>query len=335
MGIAEYGTTGFLVLPRLSFRNRRDKLLFADLMERASYKDGAEQKRGELLFNAAEFQREVGWTRKAITTSLNHLVKDGLIKISAAKRRCDGVFITILHYSKMQDLSTYKVQNSSEKGTKEGQSTDNERAIKGQSSESGNPCGSKDEGGSQMTEGTIKGQSNAHEGTMEGQSLFIKQQEQQYEHKNHLKDLPEQLSRLEHVESFVDSQMLANPISTLPRKLFVEYFNTIRLKRATGRIATGKATKIWDKLLSYWQNKKLAATPDGRAAIILYALSIHVMKFDDKQEEYTYGIIRNTSEHEARQKMLKLRNQGGAVREIAATGTDSGRAEYHEKRRSF
>ncbi|ATF11590.1 hypothetical protein A616_06210 [Brevibacillus brevis X23] len=335
MGIAEYGTTGFFVLPRMSFRNRRDKLLFADLMERASYKDGAGQKRGELLFNTAEFEREVGWTRKAITTSLNHLVKDGLIKISAAKRRCDGVFITILHYNQMQDLSTYKAQNSSEKGTIKGQSNADEGTIKGQLTDCENPCGSKDEGGSQMTEGAIKGQSNAHEGTMEGQSLFIKQQEQQLEQKNHLKDLPEQLSRLEDVESFVDSQMLANPISTLPRKLFVEYFNTIRLKRATGRIATGKATKIWDKLLSYWQNKKLADTPDGRAAIILYALSIHVMKFDDKQEEYTYGIIRNTSEHEAHRKMLKLRNQGGAGREIAPTGTDSGRAEYHQKRRSF
>ncbi|WP_289135546.1 hypothetical protein [uncultured Brevibacillus sp.] len=287
MGKAEYGTTGFLVLPRLSFRNRRDKLLFADLMERASYKDGAGQKRGELQFNAAEFEREVGWKRKAITTSLSHLVKDGLIKITAAKRKSDGIIITVLHYNEMQDLSSYRVQNSSEKGTKE------------------------------------------------GQSLLFKQQEQQFEHKNLVKDLPEQLSRVEHVETFVDSQMLVNPISTLPRKLFVEYFNTVRLKRSTGRIAVSKATKIWDKLLSYWENEKLADTPDGRAAITLYALTLHIMKFDEKQEEYTYGIIRNTTEHEARQKMLKLRNQGGAGREIAATGTESGRSEYHQKRRSF
>ncbi|WP_410720225.1 hypothetical protein [Brevibacillus sp. SIMBA_076] len=263
------------------------------------------------------------------------MVKDGLIRITAAKRRCDGVIITLLHYNQMQDLSSYRAQNSSEKGTKEGQSTDNEGAIKGQSNESGNPCGSRDEGGSQMTEGTIKGQSNAYEGTKEGQSLFIKQQEQQYEHKNHLKDLPEQLSRVDHVETFVDSQMQVNPISSLPRRLFVEYFNTIRLKRATGRIATSKATKIWDQLVNYWQNKKLADTSDGRAAIILYSLTVHIMQKDDKKEEYTFGIIRNTTEYEARQKMLKLRNQGGAGREIAATGTESGRSEYHQKRRSF
>lgn len=335
MDITEYGTTGFFVLPRMSFRNRRDKLLFADLMERASYKDGAGQKRGVLQFNAAEFEREVGWTRKAITTSLNHLVKDGLIKISAAKRRCDGIIITILHYSQMQDLSTYRAQNSSGKGTMEGQSTENKGTIKGQSADCEKPCGSKDEGGSQMAEGTIKGQSNAAEGTMEGQSLFIKQQEQQYEHKNQVKDLPEQLSRVEHVETFVDSQMQVNPISSLPRKLFVEYFNTIRLKRATGRIATSKAVKIWEKLLAYWQNDKLADTLDGRAAIILYALTLHIKQHDDKPEDYTYGIIRRTTEHEARRKMLILRNQGGVGREIAATGTDSVRAEYHKKRRSF
>ncbi|WP_142067559.1 hypothetical protein [Brevibacillus sp. AG162] len=230
--------------------------------------------------------------------------------------------ITILPYNEFQDLDFYSKKGELKgelKGEFEGELTPSEK-----------PAVPRVEGTSKKGEGELKGE---YKGEFEGDSLttVLTTDKQQKD----LKDLPEQLSSSEHVETFVDSQMLVNPISSLPRKLFVGYFNTIRLKRATGRIATGKATKIWDKLLSYWQNEKLAQTPDGRAAIILYALSLHVMKFDDKQEEYTYGIIRRTTEHEARQKMLKLRNQGGAGREIAATGTDSGRAEYHQKRRSF
>lgn len=318
----EYGTTGFFVLPRSSWRSKRDKLLFYDLVEQANYKDTAGCKRGQLITSALQLSKDTGWTEKQIRGSLDHLKQQGLISVESFKDRKKGMRITIIPYNEFQDLEFY-----SKKGELKGEL---KGEYEGELAPLEKPVIPRVEGTSKKGEGELK---DEYKGEFEGDSLtaVLTTDKQQKD----LKDLPEQLSRLEHVETFVDSQMLANPLSTLPRKLFVEYFNTIRLKRATGRIATSKAVKIWDKLLTYWQNKKLADTPDGRAAIILYALSIHIMQHDDKDEDYTYGIIRRTTEHEAHRKMLKLRNQGGAGREIAPTGTDSGRAEYHQKRRSF
>lgn len=322
MGISEYGTTGFFVLPRSSWRSKRDKLLFFDLVEQANYKDTAGCKRGQLITSTLQLSKDTGWTDKQIRGSLDHLKKQGLISIESFKDRKKGIRISITHYDQFQNLDFY---------TKKGELKDELKGeCEGELAPPEKPLAPRVHGTSKEDEGELKGE---YKGEFEGDSLttVLTTDKQQKE----LKDLCEQLASLEHVESFVDSQMLVNPISTLPRKLFTEYFNTIRLTRATGRIATSKAKKIWDKILSYWQNKKLADNPDGRAAIILYALSVHIMQHDDKPEEYTYGIIRRTTEYEARQKMLKLRNQGGASREVAPTGTDSGRAEYHQKRRSF
>lgn len=323
MGSAtEYGATGFFVLPRSSWRSKRDKLLFYDLVEQANYKDTVGCKRGQLITSTLQLSKDTGWTEKQIRGSLDHLKQQGLISAESFKDRKKGIRITIIPYNEFQDLEFYSKKGELKdelKGEYEGELAPLEK-----------PVIPRVEGTSKKGEGELK---DEYKGEFEGDSLtaVLTTDKQQKD----LKDLPEQLSRVEHVETFVDSQMQVNPISSLPRKLFVEYFNTIRLKRATGRIATSKAVKIWEKLLAYWQNDKLADTPDGRAAIILYALTLHIKQHDDKPEDYTYGIIRRTTEHEARRKMLILRNQGGVGREIAATGTDSGRAEYHKKRRSF
>ncbi|MDH6351891.1 hypothetical protein [Brevibacillus sp. 1238] len=330
MGIAEQGAAGFFVLPRSSWRSKRDKLLYYDLVEQANYRDTAGCKRGQLITSTLQLSKDTGWTEKQVRGSLEYLKQQALITIETFKDRKKGMIVTITAYEKLQDLSTYRNQklvfNSFQKGELNGEL---KGECEGELEVPENAVVPKVEGTSKEGEGELK---DELKGEFEGDSLtaVLTTDKQQKD----LKDLPEQLAHIEHVESFVDSQMLANPISNLPRKLFVKYFNTIRLKRATGRIAVGKAAKIWDKLLTYWQNKKLADTPEGRAAIILYALSLHVLQHDDKAEEYTFGIIRRTTEHEARQKMLKIRNQGGAGREVAATGTD-GRAEYHQKRRSF
>ncbi|MED2007033.1 hypothetical protein P4V39_02725 [Brevibacillus borstelensis] len=331
MGISEYGTTGFFVLPRSSWRSKRDKLLFFDLVEQANFRDTAGCKRGQLITSVLQLAKDTGWTEKQIRGSLDYLKQHGLITVESFKDRKKGVIVTIVDYENLQDLSTYKHQKMVFNDFHKGELKDELKGeLKGELEPPENLVIPRVEGLQEEGEGELK---DEYKGEFEGDSLtaVLTTDKQQKE----LKDLCEQLASLEHVESFVDLQMLVNPISTLPRKLFVEYFNTIRLKRATGRIATSKAKKIWDKLWTYWQNKKLADTPDGRAAIILYALSVHILQHDDKPEDYTYGIIRRTTEYEARQKMIKLRNQGGAGREIAPTGTESERAAYHQRRRSF
>nr|WP_158328495.1 hypothetical protein [Brevibacillus laterosporus] len=47
----------------------------------------------------------------------------------------------------------------------------------------------------------------------------------------------------------------------------------------------------------------------GRKAVVTYALSTYIMDYGYKPAEYAFGIIRNTSEPEARQGMMRLQNQ--------------------------
>jgi hypothetical protein len=109
MGTAEYGATGFYVLPRAPFRSKRDKLLFADLVEQANYRDNGECKRGQLITSTLKLAEETGWSRDMIRYSLDALAKDDFIRVEAAgKNRKQGLKITIVDYDKMQDLSSYK-----------------------------------------------------------------------------------------------------------------------------------------------------------------------------------------------------------------------------------
>ncbi|MCR8981612.1 hypothetical protein [Brevibacillus laterosporus] len=315
--------TGFFVLPRMSFRNKRDKLLFYDFVDRANYRDNGEIKRGQFPTSVAQLVEETGWKEKMIRGSLDNLKKQGRIQIQTFKDKKRGMIITIVNYNEFQSLDFY-----TKKGELKG---DIKGELEGELEPPEKPVIPTDEGTSKEGEGELEGNIK---GELKGDSLTtdITTDKQQDKHK---KDLCEQIAKNEDVETFVDSQMRINPISTLPRKLFIEYFNTIRLTRKTGRIATSKAQKIWDKLYSYWQNPKIAKTPDGRAAIILYALTVHIMKHDDIQEDYTYGIIRRTTEHEARQKMLKMMNKSGGVNLGITSSLDSERAEYHKKRRTL
>lgn len=302
MDATTYGSTGFFVLPRLTFRSKRDKLLFFDLVEQANFKDSAQCSRGQLITSASGIADAAGWTRDQVRYSLATLVKDGLILIEQnGQCRKQGLKITILNYESMQNLHTYKRENGSNFPQSvpqySPQSIPNEEGGKNVDIPRGE--GDMESGDSPMNP-QQNPQCNPHTRTASINNNV--------EHKEPLKDFPEQLRSKEDIEIFVDSQMLINSIGTgLPRKLFVEYFNTIRLVRRTGSLSANVARKTWEKLQATCQKAK--QTKEASSAIILYALTVHHMDHDDKDEKYTLGIIRRTSEHEARQKYIRLVNR--------------------------
>ncbi|MGG1531417.1 hypothetical protein [Brevibacillus agri] len=320
-------TAGYFVLPRLTDLATRDKMLFGLLVEWANYRDTPECKRGQLITSALTLAKETGWTEKQIRVSIGHLRTHGYITVDTNKNKKSGMKITIENYGDLQDLSTYKTQkmvfNDFQKGEYNGKY---EGEYKGEYAANENPCGSKDESSSQKIEGEYKGE---YEGEYKGNSLteVLTTDKQKVKQKKILKDLPEQLRSREDVESFVDSQMRANAMP-LPKRLFVEYFNTLRLVRKTATLSANVATRTWDKLHSHFCNQK--RSHDDNAAVILYALSAHVMRHDDKDEKYTFGIIRNTSEHEARQKYMRLVNQ---KQNEPSRGESSGRHEISDRQR--
>lgn len=109
----------------------------------------------------------------------------------------------------------------------------------------------------------------------------------------------ENLSSKEDIESFVESQMASNPLP-VNKKLLIKYIDCLRLKRKTARISKNIIKTHWEKWSKY------------PSSVITYAMWTHIEKHDDKPEEYTLAIMRNTDEHEANRKLMMLKNKNRA-----------------------
>jgi hypothetical protein len=102
----------------------------------------------------------------------------------------------------------------------------------------------------------------------------------------------EVLSSLAEVVTFVENSAVFN-LSLAPQNLIIRYIDTLRLGRKTARISTRVMQTLWEKFARF------------PATIVTYAIQVHVEKHDDKREEYTLGIMRGTSEHEANQRLMR------------------------------
>lgn len=238
---------GFVIQPRLTFKNRRDKMIYQLLVEEANYRESDKCKQGQTIISITSLEEDTGWSRGQIRGSLNRLKEAGYISTETMPRN-RGLLITITNYSEFQSLETYK--NNQQITDK--QPTDNQ------------------------TRTSFKQQVNNNE---------------------HIKDLRGNFSDVKHFELFVDLAEQINPLG-LNKKILINYFDVIRMTRKTCRISANVCIRIWEKLQKYKDE------PDK----LHYALLTHTLNHDDKGEEYTFGIIRNTSPTEARRKMIRLLN---------------------------
>ncbi|QDS32492.1 hypothetical protein [Brevibacillus brevis] len=114
MGIAEYGTTGFYVLPRLTFRCKRDKWIFQEIMSEANFKDNEKCKRGQVVFIMKDYAKETNWSEDQIKYSLKQLKTMGLIQWQLYRGNTkNGLLITVNHYDEFQNLGSYSRQKGS------------------------------------------------------------------------------------------------------------------------------------------------------------------------------------------------------------------------------
>jgi hypothetical protein len=109
------------------------------------------------------------------------------------------------------------------------------------------------------------------------------------------------LSSPEEVKAFVEKQLLSNPLP-VDRDLLIKFIDCLRLTRKNGRVSASKITTEWEKWSKYPQS------------VITYAMWSHTEKHDDKREEYTLGIMRNTKEHEASRKLMVITNKQEATK---------------------
>lgn len=108
----EIQASGFVIQPRLSFKNRRDQMIFQMLMAEANYMDYGQLKTGQLTIVLSSLEKETGWTRRMITTSLERLQHERLIDYETLPQK-RGVLVTIYQYSDFQKL-TYYTKNKAE-----------------------------------------------------------------------------------------------------------------------------------------------------------------------------------------------------------------------------
>ncbi|WP_068792140.1 hypothetical protein [Brevibacillus laterosporus] len=284
--------TGFVVIPRINFEHFRDEAIYHHLIKKANFKDSTWCERGQYIFSVRGFSDITGWSYKEIRTTIQRLEKQNLIVTTQTKYKGNAAtLITIVDYEASQQLENYAkngAPNGAPEGAPKGAPVIPENAVI--------PIVVEDE---KDANGAPNG---AGKGAPKGanRTAFKQQDKQQDKH------IKESCQSRGEIISFVDSQQLINRIQ-LPNRLFVEYFDLVRLQRKSGKIANGVLKRLWDRLAKQVGNPK--QTVEANQAIVTYALSTYIMNYGHKPAEYALGIISNTSELEARQGIMKLHNQ--------------------------
>ena len=98
-------------------------------------------------------------------------------------------------------------------------------------------------------------------------------------------------------------------INALPsgtsKRIAVNYLDAIRLIRSTCKISANLVSGQFEKMAKF------------NADQVNYSMLKHYTQHDDKKENYTLGILRNTNIHEARRGLIKLKNKGGVAADAA------------------
>ncbi|MED0649784.1 hypothetical protein P9246_15845 [Aeribacillus pallidus] len=308
-------TTGFVIQPRLQFKNIRDQMIYQYLISEAQFVSNHQLSIGQLTINLSELERETGWTRRMLKKSLDRLSELGYIQIEVMKQK-RGILVTISDYESLQKLENYK--KNKQKNVQENVQQDEQENV--QEEESQNHCGTRGESMSKNQNVQENVQQDEQENVQVNNiTAYINSINNINKTlKEYIVDAPvknKNLSTVEDIETFVDFALRTNSLPHgVNKKILVSYFDCIRLTRQTCTISANILVKFIEKIRKYSVNQ------------IHFALWKHIEQHDDKRESYTLGILRNTNEHEARRGLIKLKNKGGVLEHAA--GDENTQYEY-------
>jgi DNA-binding MarR family transcriptional regulator len=289
--------SGFVILPRLSIKNLRDKLIFYYLLEQADWNTG------EVKVNVSELERETGWTRWEIKGSLDRLAAAGLITCETLRQK-RGTLVKITKYEEFQSLSHYK---KGEKNPHEKPQENAQEVPQGnpQEKEGANPCGTRDSGTTKNVLPQENPHEKPHEDAHENPHLLFNNSIINSNSNSNINNKPNtSLVSEKDIETFVDENIDILPSGT-NRKLLIRYCDMLRLTRSTCKISRNVLLQVFAKMSKYSRNQ------------INFAIWHHFEKHDDKREQYTIGILRNTSDDEAYRKLMRMLNRGGDKNELS------------------
>ncbi|MGG3435983.1 DnaD domain protein [Bacillus subtilis] len=106
---------GFVVLPRLLFKDFRDRMIYQYLFTEAEYRPGQTLEVGQTIIKVTELASLSGWTEGKNSSgwspvqmkySLDRMVKQGYLKLDRLPQK-RGFIVTVLHYAEYIQLGNY------------------------------------------------------------------------------------------------------------------------------------------------------------------------------------------------------------------------------------
>ncbi|ULH19061.1 MULTISPECIES: DnaD domain protein [Bacillus amyloliquefaciens group] len=97
---------GYVVLPRLPFKDSRDETIYDYLFKRAEYRADQELKLGQTIVKLVELAKRFNWSSDQIKYSLDRMVKQEYLKLDRLPQK-RGFIVTVLNYAEYIQLGNY------------------------------------------------------------------------------------------------------------------------------------------------------------------------------------------------------------------------------------
>ncbi|MCY8504527.1 DnaD domain protein [Bacillus atrophaeus] len=97
---------GYVVLPRLPFKDSRDETIYDHLFKRAEYRPDQELEPGQTIIKLVELAERYSWSADQIKYSLDRMVKQGYLHLERLPQK-RGFIVTVLHYAEYIQLGNY------------------------------------------------------------------------------------------------------------------------------------------------------------------------------------------------------------------------------------
>ncbi|MFP7702170.1 DnaD domain protein [Bacillus sp. C15] len=97
---------GYVVLPRLPFKDPRDETIYDYLFKRAEYRADQELMLGQTIVKLVDLAKRFNWSSDQIKYSLDRMVKQEYLKLDRLPQK-RGFIVTVLNYAEYIQLGNY------------------------------------------------------------------------------------------------------------------------------------------------------------------------------------------------------------------------------------
>ncbi|MGO1134244.1 DnaD domain-containing protein [Bacillus subtilis] len=97
---------GYVILPRLPFKDSRDETIYDYLFKRAEYRSDQQLEPGQTIIKLVDLAKRFNWSADQIKYSMDRMVKQEYLKLDRLPQK-RGFIVTVLHYAEYIQLGNY------------------------------------------------------------------------------------------------------------------------------------------------------------------------------------------------------------------------------------